>query len=96
MTRDTIAESPALWNRKVGDLSSDEVLAQVLDRGSVADWRALYRLAVADPGLRGRIKRIVLAVPLPFPHFWLATLEALGETVDYDVRVPSYCDQSSR
>jgi hypothetical protein len=94
MTRDTIAESRALWNRKHGDLGSDEVLAQLLDRGDVADWAILYRLAGNDPDLRRRIKSIVATVPLPFPHFWLAALASLGETVDYDVETPSYFEHS--
>jgi hypothetical protein len=89
------SESSALWNRSGGDLSSDEVLAQLLDRGSVADWKALYRQAAAEPQLRSRIKRLVATVPLPFPHFWLAALESLGEPVDYDVKPPGYFEASS-
>ena len=49
----------ALWNRATFDLRSDEVLAQILDRGELADWRALYRLAHADAQLRARIRRLV-------------------------------------
>ena len=86
--------SRALWNRKTLDLSSDEVLAQVLDRGSLQDWGALYRLAARDAALRGRIKRIVTDVPLPLPRFWLAALASLGEPVDWDVRVPAYYDST--
>jgi hypothetical protein len=37
-----------------------------------------------------RIHRIVVTVPLPFPHFWLAALATLGESVDFDVAVPDY------
>jgi hypothetical protein len=95
MTREVIAESRALWNRNTADLSSDEVLAQLLDRGSIADWRALYRLAGRDQDLRQRIKRLVVVVPLPFPHFWLAALAALGETVDYGVETPSYSEHGA-
>jgi len=36
--------SRALWNRSSFDLESDEVLAQVLDRGEMWAWRALYRM----------------------------------------------------
>ena len=53
-------------------------------------WRALYRLAAADPELRARIKRIVLTVPLPLPHFWLAVLASLGKPVDVGAAVPDY------
>jgi hypothetical protein len=39
------------WNRSRLDLASDEVLAQVLDRGDVEAWRELYRLASTDASL---------------------------------------------
>jgi len=80
----------ALWNRDTLDLRSDEVLTQVLDRGALADWRELYRLAHADAQLRTRIQRLVLTVPLPLPHFWLAALASLGDPVDFDAPVPDY------
>jgi hypothetical protein len=80
----------ALWNRGTLDLRSDEVLAQVLDRGELADWRELYRLAHADAQLRARIRRLVLTTPLPLPHFWLAALASLGDPVDFDAPVPDY------
>ena len=85
----------ALWNRGGFDLRSDEMLAQVLDRGELADWRALYRLAHADAQLRARIRRLVLTVPLPLPHFWLAALASLGEPVDFDAPVPDYYDATT-
>jgi hypothetical protein len=85
----------ALWNRGMLDLRSDEVLAQVLDRGELADWRALYRLAHGDARLRARIRRLVLTVPLPFPHFWLAALASLGDPVDFDAPVPDYYDATT-
>ena len=66
---EAIASSRALWNRTGLDLDSDEILAQILDRGEMAAWRVLYRVAAADPGLRARIKQLVLAVPLPLPRF---------------------------
>ena len=40
--------------------------------------------------LRARLKRIVLTVPLPLPHFWLAALASLGEDVDLDATLPDY------
>lgn len=86
--------SRALWNRTTLDLSSDEVLAQLLDRGTMSDWRTLYRLATNDPALRGRVKRIVLTVPLPLPRFWLAALASLGEAVDWDAPVPDYYEST--
>jgi len=85
----------ALWNRGTLDLQSDEVLAQILDRGELADWRELYRLAHADAQLRARIRRLVLTVPLPLPHFWLAALASLGEPVDFDAPVPDYYDATT-
>jgi hypothetical protein len=90
-----LESSRALWNRTEFDLRSDEVLAQILDRGEIDAWRALYRLAQDDPELRARIKRIVLTVPLPLPHFWLAALASLGEVVDMDAAVPGYYDAST-
>ena len=80
----------ALWNRDAIDLRSDETLAQILDRGDLADWRALYALARDDLQLRARIHQVVLAVPLPLPRFWLAALADLGEPVDFEAPVPDY------
>jgi hypothetical protein len=71
---DALKSSRALWNRATANLESTEVLAQLLDRGDLADWRELYRLARADARLRARIKQVVLSVPTPLPHFWLAAL----------------------
>ncbi len=90
MSPPTLEGSRALWNRSALDLRSDEVLAQILDRGEMSAWRALYRLARDDRTLRVRIARIVQTVPLPLPHFWLAALAALGEPVDLGARVPEY------
>jgi hypothetical protein len=90
MTRDALKRSRALWNRTGLDLESDEVLAQLLDRGEMSAWRTLYRLAEDDPALRLRIKQIVLSVPLPLPRFWLAALASLGEPVDWNVDLPDY------
>jgi hypothetical protein len=82
--------SRALWNRDRLALESDEVLAQLLDRGEMDAWRALYRLARTDRTLRARIGRIVQTVPTPLPRFWLAALADLGEPVDLAAPVPDY------
>ena len=95
MKANAITSSRALWNRSAADLESDEVLAQLLDRGELETWRALYRMARDDRQLRARIKRIVLTVPLPLPRFWLAALASLGESVDLGVELPDYFEQTS-
>ncbi len=87
--------SRALWNRDGLDLRSDEVLAQLLDRGEIPAWRDLYRLARADMDLRARIHRIVLTVPVALPHFWLAALASLGQTVDFRAPVPDYYEATA-
>jgi hypothetical protein len=76
------------WNRSHLDLRSDEVLAQVLDRGASDAWRELFEIARRDPGLRTRILAILYRVPLPYPHFWLAALASLGEAVDWSRPLP--------
>lgn len=88
MTEHHIRHSRALWNRRAIDLSSDEILAQLLDRGEMSVWRELYGAARSDSRLRARIKRVVLTVPLPFPRFWLAALASLGEDVDLGTALP--------
>jgi hypothetical protein len=95
MSKYVIASSRALWNRSELDLNSDEVLAQILDRGEMAAWRALYQLAKTDAQLRTRIKRVVLTTPLPMPHFWLAALASMGELVDFEAALPDYYSTSS-
>lgn len=90
MKKDMLETSRALWNRSGLVLESDEVLAQLLDRGQMSDWRALYCMAKADVRLRSRIQRIILTVPLSLPHFWLAALASLGEPVDWYAPVPDY------
>jgi hypothetical protein len=87
--------SRALWNRLALVLDSDEVLAQILDRGEMADWRELYRLARTDSDLRARIARIVQTVPVPLPRFWLAALADLGEPVDLAAPVPDYYERTA-
>ena len=76
------------WNRSRLDLASDEMLAQVLDRGDLAAWRELYHLAAADDVLRRRVLEIVRRVPLPYPRFWLAALGSLGEAIDWTAVLP--------
>jgi hypothetical protein len=76
------------WNRSRLDLRSDEVLAQVLDRGGLAAWKELYALAADDSGLRRRIGLVVRRVPLPYPAFWLAALASLGEPIDWTAPLP--------
>ena len=94
MKKDMLETSRALWNRSGLVLESDEVLAQLLDRGQMGDWRALYRMAKTDVRLRSRIKRIILTVPLSLPHFWLAALASLDEPVDWYAPVPDYFESS--
>jgi hypothetical protein len=77
------------WNRSRLDLGSDEVLAQLLDRGDLAAWRELYALAGKDRQLRRRILALVAQVPLPFPGFWRAAMASLGEQVDWSTPPPS-------
>jgi hypothetical protein len=89
-----LESSRALWNRERFDLDSDEVLAQLLDRGEIAAWRALYQLAKSDAHLRRRIRHLLLTVPSPLPRFWLAALASLGEQVDYDAPLPAYLAHS--
>ncbi len=80
---ETLARSKALWNRDCLDLASNEVLAQLLDRGSIEDWRALYTVGREDPKLRKRIAALVERVPMYLPHFWLAAMASLGDQVSY-------------
>lgn len=93
MSRFDLSASRALWNRSRPELESDEVLAQLLDRGELEAWRELYRLA-GRPGkegarLRRRILRLCRTVPLPFPHLFIAAVAALGEEVDPYPDVPA-------
>jgi hypothetical protein len=76
------------WNRSRLDLASDEMLAQILDRGDAAAWQELYQLAAGDEVLRHRILAVVRRVPLPFPGLWLAAMASLGEVVDWTLPLP--------
>ena len=80
--RSPLDQSSALWNRSRLDLRSDEVLAQILDRGALDDWRELYRLAAKDASLRSRILRLCATVPIAMPHLFIAARGALGEIVE--------------
>ena len=96
MSRFDLASSQALWNRTGLALESDEVLAQLLDRGEPAAWRELYRLA-SGPGeaateLRRRILRLCQTVPLAFPHLFIAAMEALGGPIEPYPSVPPPAD----
>ena len=96
MSRFDLSQSAALWNRDRLDLRSDEILAQILDRGEIEAWREIYRLA-SGPGeeaaaLRRRILRLCQTVPLSFPHLFLAAMGALGEPVEPYPDVPPPAD----
>jgi len=91
-----LTRSRALWNRSHLDLASDEVLAQILDRGELEAWREIYRLASGSDEsavkLRGRIVHLCRTVPLAFPHLFLAAVGALGETLEPYPEVPAPMD----
>ena len=86
---DILARSRALWNRNRLALDSDEVLAQIVDRGALEDWRALYQLMARDgqdgARLRARVDGVIRGVPVGRPYFWLAALQSLGHAVDWSV-----------
>jgi hypothetical protein len=88
MSMRALERSVVGWNRNKLDLRSDEVLAQVLDRGDLAAWQELYRLAAQDEQLRQRILAVTRRVPLPYPAFWLAALSSLGEAIDWTLPLP--------
>lgn len=96
MSRFDLSQSAALWNRNRLVLESDEVLAQILDRGDIEDWREIYRLAKGPSAeavaLRRRILHLCQTVPLSFPHFFIAAMRALGEQVDPYPTVPPPAD----
>lgn len=96
MSRFDLSTSQALWNRERLALESDEVLAQILDRGELEAWREVYRLA-SGPGveaarLRRRILHLCRTVPLSFPHLFIAAMGSLGEPVDPYPAVPPPAD----
>jgi hypothetical protein len=85
MSTSALERTVRAWNRSHLDLRSDEMLAQILDRGDLAAWRELYALAAADEALRRRIHDVIRKVSLPFAGFWLAALSSLGENIDWTV-----------
>lgn len=96
MSRFDLSRSRALWNREGLALESDEVLAQLLDRGEIEAWRELYRMA-SGPGeeaatLRRRILRICQTVPLSFPHLFIAAMGALEGPIEPYPDVPPPAD----
>ena len=96
MSRFDLSRSQALWNRGGLALESDEVLAQLLDRGEIEVWRELYRIA-SGPGeeaaaLRRRILRLCQTVPLSFPHLFIAAMEALTAPIEPYPSVPPPAD----
>lgn len=88
MTTAALERAVVGWNRSRLDLASDEVLAQILDRGDLAAWRELYALAAGDAQLRRRVLAVVARVPLPFPAYWRAAMASLGERVDWSAPPP--------
>jgi hypothetical protein len=79
-------------------LASDEVLAQVLDRGEPSAWRALYALAREDLELRSRIARIarlVATVPPPISAVLALGARESREAVDFDAPLPAYAEDGT-
>jgi hypothetical protein len=96
LSRFDLSTSRALWNRTGLALESDEVLAQILDRGELEAWRELYRIA-SGPGeqaveLRRRILHLCQTIPLSFPHLFIAALGALSGPVEPYPAVPPPAD----
>jgi len=96
LNRFDLSRSQALWNRTGLVLESDEVLAQLLDRGEIEAWRALYRMASGSgedaARLRRRILRLCQTVPLSFPHLFIAAMGALDGSVEPYPSVPPPAD----
>ena len=96
MNRFDLSRSQALWNRTGLVLESDEVLAQLLDRGEIEAWRELYRMASGSgedaARLRRRILRLCQTVPLSFPHLFIAAMGALDGPVEPYPSVPPPAD----
>jgi hypothetical protein len=96
MSRFDLSRSRALWNRTGLALESDEVLAQLLDRGEIEAWRELYRMASGQGeeavALRRRILRLCRTVPLSFPHLFIAAMGALEGPIEPYPSVPPPAD----
>jgi hypothetical protein len=97
MRRFDLAKSRALWNRRLADLESDEVLAQILDQGELDAWRELYRLASGPTPSAQRLRRRIIDVcrriPVAYPYLFLAAMAALGEELDPYPAVPQPSDE---
>jgi hypothetical protein len=91
MSRD-LSASRALWNRAQLDLRSDEILAQIMDRGSMDDCRALYALAREDDALAARMVALTSRAAMTLPFFWRAALSSLRAAVDHDAPVVHHAD----
>src|SRR5205823_509740 len=74
----TLEQSAALWNRRHLDLQSQETIAQIMDRGSMADWRALWLLQADDLVLAERMLVVATQVPIDTGWFWQAALAGRG------------------
>jgi hypothetical protein len=96
MNRFDLSRSRALWNRTGLALDSDEVLAQLLDRGELEAWRELYKLASGPSEeaatLRRRILRLCRTVPLSFPHLFIAAMGVLDGPIEPYPNVPPPAD----
>lgn len=96
MSRFDLSTSRALWNRAGLALESDEVLAQLLDRGELEAWRELYRIASGSDeqaaALRRRILRLCRTVPLSFPHLFIAAMGAIAGPIEPYPAVPPPAD----
>ncbi len=62
MSRFDLSNSRALWNRSRLALESDEVLAQILDRGELEAWREIYRLAALPGDEAAALRRRILSL----------------------------------
>jgi len=97
LSRFYLSRSQALWNRTGLALESDEVLAQLLDRGEIEAWRELYRMASGSgedaARLRRRILHLCQTVPLSFPHLFIAAIGALEGPVEQYPSVPPPADE---
>ena len=65
MSRFDLSTSQALWIRERLDLRSDEVLAQIMDRGELDAWRELYRLASGHSEEAAELRRRILRMTSP-------------------------------
>ncbi len=99
MSGSALSTSRALWNRERLVLESDEVLAQIIDRGDLTDWRELYALACGRGPearrLRTRVVDVCSAIPVALPHLFLAAMSFQGERLVPYPRVPQPDDRGA-